>query len=279
MVMGPTHAMSGAAAYMSVASFAGTITATFATESPAVFVMGMLVTTGAALYPDWDSYTSTVTNSFGFIGRLLYRAANALSLTVYNVTRTRYDQPKENGHRTLFHTGVMAIVAGLLVSFLGSLGGTVDIRGHLLTWGQVSSLAFMFVFLHLALAGLFEQARSIRKKYGPYVMMLISAVITLIIASFLPEDQTYPWLGACVGLGWFVHLLGDAITKMGVPLLFPIKIRGKRWYDITLPSFLRITAGGKFEKIVLLPALTAATGFLVFYQVPGVRDLVAQIMS
>jgi len=279
MVMGPTHAMSGAAAYLSAASFAGTITATFVTESPAVFVMGMLITSGAAIGADLDSFTSTVTNSFGFIGKPLHRAVNALSLTVYNATRTRYDQPKGNGHRTLFHTGIVAIAMALLVSFLGALGGAVEIRGNTFTWGQISSLIVMFIFTHLALAGLFEQVRKAKKKYGSYVMMAVSAVVTLVIASFLPEDQTYPWIGACVGLGWFMHLLGDLITKMGVPLLFPLKIHGKRWYDVTLPSFMRIKAGGTFEKVFLFPALTVLTGFLVFYQVPGVQDFVSNLMK
>lgn len=75
----------------------------------------------------------------------------------------------------------------------------------------------------------------------------------------LPENETYGWLGLAVGVGWFAHLLGDAITKMGVPLAFPFKIRGKRWWDVTLPAFLRIRAGGTFEKAVLLPFCTIAT--------------------
>jgi membrane-bound metal-dependent hydrolase YbcI (DUF457 family) len=30
-------------------------------------------------------------------------------------------------------------------------------------------------------------------------------------------------------------MLGDALTVAGVPLLWPLRIHGKRWYDIRIP--------------------------------------------
>lgn len=280
MVMGPTHAMSGAAGWLAGTAVAGAAIGGFQSGSLPVLLMGTMVTAGAALAPDIDSHSSTVVNSFGVIGKGAHHAANGASVSVYNATRSRYDKPRTNGHRTLFHTGVVAIGAGLLTSFLGSISATVDIMGKTFTWGQVFSLVIMFIFTHLALAGLFEkQVKSARKKYGPYLMMLASAVLTLITAKFLPENNTYGWLGLAVGLGWFIHLLGDAITKMGVPVVFPIKIKGKRWWDVTLPSMLRITAGGKFEKVILLPALTVATAVLLFFAIPGMTEFVNSVIS
>lgn len=275
MVMGPTHSLSGATFWLALATFAGSVLSSFQADSIPVILMGTLITAGAALAPDIDSHSSTVVNSFGVLGKAGHRVADAVSVAVYETTRTRYDKPRTDGHRTLFHTTLAAIVAGGLVALGGSLGGMVEIVGKEFTWGQISSLTVMFIFTHLALAGLFEkQVRKARRKYGPYLLMLSSAVITLITASLLPEGGNYPWLGFAVGLGWFVHLLGDAITKMGVPLMFPLKYRGKRWWDVTLPSFMRIRAGGTFEKVVLLPTLTVLTTILVFTSVPAIRDFI-----
>lgn len=259
MVMGPTHAMSGAAGWLAASTAVGASFATFHPGSVPVLALGTMVTAGAALAPDIDSHSSTVVNSFGFLGRRGHDFANAMSVSVHSATRTRYDKRVEGGHRTLFHTGLFAIGAGLAVSGLASISANVEIMGKMFTWGQVFSLFIMFIFTHLAFAGLFEsKVRNARRKYGPYVMMAGSAAFTLVAATLLPENETYGWLGLAVGLGWFIHLLGDAITKMGVPVLFPIKIRGKRWWDVTLPAFMRIRAGGTFEKVVLLPLLTVA---------------------
>jgi LexA-binding, inner membrane-associated putative hydrolase len=273
MVMGPTHAMSGALGWLAGTAVLGATYSAFQSHSLPVIAMGTLITAGAALAPDIDSHSSTIVNSFGAAGKVTHKGVNALSVTVYNATATRRDKPRENGHRTLFHTTFMAILAGLATAFLTSLSGTVEIFDKTFAWGQISALAIMFIFTHLALAGLFEkQIKKGRRKYGPYVMMLVSLAVTLTTATLLPENDTYGWLGLAVGLGWFIHLLGDAITKMGVPLLFPFTWHKKRWWDVTLPSFLRITAGGTFEKVILLPVLTIATVLYLLYVIPFTHE-------
>lgn len=279
MVMGPTHAMSGAAVWLAGATLAGTTVASFTTDSLPVLLMGTVITAGAALGPDIDSHSSTIVNSFGAAGKAAHAGVNTMSVAVYDATKTRKDQNRNNGHRTLFHTPLMAIVLGVLVALGSSMGGSMEIAGHAYSYGQIFSLVTMFIFLHIALAGLFEkQIKNARRKYGPYIMMLVSAVITFVTAAFLPENGTYAWLGFSVGLGWFMHLMGDAITKMGVPLLFPIKFHGKRWWDVTLPSFMRIKAGGTFEYVVLLPLLTVLTVALLLWNVPTTHDIVANLL-
>jgi hypothetical protein len=251
-MMGPSHAMSGAAVWLTGSAIFSTTTGN--PPSIPLLIMGTVIMAGAALGPDLDSHGSTVVRSFGIFGTLFYNLVNMVSLFFYNLTKTRYDGDKTNGHRTLFHTGVMAIVAGGLTSLATLSTGTVTILEQDYIWGQFFGLIIMGLFLNLALAGLFEPIRQARKKVGPYIMMLASVLITFGFAYFVPEaNDTYAWLGFAVGGGWFVHLLGDLITKMGVPILWFIKIKGKRWYDVSLPSFLRITAGGTVEKVALVP--------------------------
>lgn len=251
-MMGPSHAMSGAAVWLAGSAIYSSVTHT--PPSLPLLVMGTVIMAGGALAPDLDSYSSTVVKSFGIFGRMFYYLVNAVSVFFYNLTKTRYDSDKENGHRTLFHTLVLAILAGVGASLLTLSTGQVTVFDHTYTWGQFFGLIIMGLFLNLALAGLFEPIRKARKKFGPYLMMLASVLFTFGFAAVVPEaNNTYAWLGIAVGGGWAVHLLGDLITKMGVPIAWPLKIRGKRWYDVSLPSFLRITAGGSFEKVVLVP--------------------------
>jgi membrane-bound metal-dependent hydrolase YbcI (DUF457 family) len=65
------------------------------------------------------------------------------------------------------------------------------------------------------------------------------------------------WIGLAVTLGCLTHLAGDWITVSGVPLLWPLSRRGKRWWRYRLP-LTRIHAGGPFERWVIAPALAAA---------------------
>lgn len=273
MVMGPTHAMSGAGAWLAGVTFSSAIMTSMGVTDPTVYFLGAMIAGGAALAPDIDSHSSTVVNSFGIMGKVFHRIANSMSLTVYHATRTRKDGDRNNGHRTLFHTPIMAIFISLIVALSTSLKHTVTIFDKVFSLGQLSALFVLFIFLHLAMAGIFEKKiKSARRKYGPYVMLAFSAVVTVIIASLMPSGETYAWLGFAVGFGWFMHLLGDMITKMGVPLLFPIKFRGKRWWDVTLPTALRIKAGGDFEKYFLMPYLTLATTLLAIYAIPWVTE-------
>lgn len=271
-MMGPSHAMSASALWLS-----GTIAYTSITGNsidPAVLIMSTVICAGGALWPDLDQHNSTAVSSFGIFGKMFHKLVNGVSLLVYDMTKTKYDSNRENGHRTLMHTTPMAILSGLAVSAGSIMGGTTELFGKEFVNGQLFSLFIMAVFLHLALGGLFEkQVKKARKKYGPYLMMLASGVTTVITARFLPENDTFGWLGIAVGAGMLIHCLGDLITKMGTPSVWPIKVKGKRWYDVGLPSFLRMTTGGAVEK-VLLTGFTLVTiacmGYYVTQNLSGI---------
>lgn len=65
-----------------------------------------------------------------------------------------------------------------------------------------------------------------------------------------------------------MHCWGDSLTLAGCPWLWPIKIRGKRWYDIHT-GFLRFRAGGKIENVLVTPLLTLGTVALSVNAIPG----------
>lgn len=265
-MMGPSHAMTGATAWLAGVAVYANVTHT--PISGSALLLGTTVAAGAALAPDLDNYSSTVVSAFGFVGKGVGRLVDALSVAVYNITKSRKEEVKGYGHRTLFHTTAAAILAGIGIAFAASATGVVHIAGQVLTWGQVWSIVIMAIFLNLGLAGLFsKQITKYRAKFGPTLILLFSIGLAILTAFLLPEGHqgSYAWLGLAVGGGWFVHLLGDAITKQGVPLFWPLRIRGKGWYDVALPSIFRIKAGGSVESVILLPLFTATTIALAIY--------------
>lgn len=279
MVMGPTHAMSGAALWLGAAATSAPLLG--GQPLPAVAV-GAAVCAGSALLPDIDcpgslstKDGSTVVRSFGVVGEVVGHSMDHLSLAVYNLTRGKRDKPRNSGHRTLTHTALFTAGLGALVSAGTALPGTFSLFGREWGTGMVFTLTVMWAMLHLALFGLFEKwTKKTRKKYGLLAVMGVSALLTLITATQLDRTESgYGWLGLAVGAGAVMHCLGDAITKAGVPFLWPIPINGKHWYDITLPSFMRIRAGGTFEYAILLPALTAYTFLTALYLLPGGKTL------
>lgn len=280
-MMGRAHSLSGAGLWL-----AGSATYTLVTGEelhPTIVVMGTALVAGAALAPDLDSYTATVTRSFGLFGRFLYHMTNFISLLIYRITKTERDADLENGHRTFTHTAVSALLAGGGVwAATTQIPGKTELMGKLYENTEIASLVLMAFFLHLGLAGLFsKQIKKAKGIVGPYVLMAVSLVLTVITAFFLPTGDDglngyfFPF---AVTAGLLIHILGDLITLKGVPFVWPLKILGKRWYDVALPGPFRIKAGGAFELSILTPIFVLLiAGGLVLHLLLGL-DVVSPMV-
>lgn len=239
MVMGPTHAMSGAAAWLIAAPTAAALTGN--QLDPAVTLAATAVCAGSALLPDIDCPTSTVARSFGVASVAVSHVVDTAAAGVYNITKSAKDEPRTSGHRTVTHTALFTVALGLLTSILaGSIG-------------KYAVIVTLFITVGLAIRGLLADWA---KREGWLATTAAAAAAAGLAWVTLPQDG-YWWLGAAVGLGSTMHLLGDMITKNGCPIAAPLRIRGHGWWEFTLPSLLRIRAGGWFEWTLLLPAVTA----------------------
>ena len=244
-MMGPSHALSGAAAWLAgswaLDHFAGY------GQSPLAITVGTLVCAGGALLPDLDlsgkvtrnQGGATVARTFGVFSLFVAEVIEKISLGVYTATRLSRDPRRNNGHRTLTHTLPFAALVGW---------GTTALCTHFGKWAVVGIVFFM---AGLALRGLFDEWA---ERAGWVIVTLCSAAIAWFTAANLPGDRGYPMLGFAVGVGCVVHLLGDIVTSAGVPILWPVPTGRRMWRMVGVPNGMAVKVGGKVETVVLRTA-------------------------
>ncbi|OON72434.1 metal-dependent hydrolase [Streptomyces tsukubensis] len=253
-MMGPAHSLSGAAAWLGAGAAAAA--AGHAMPWP-VLLAGALITAGAALAPDLDHKSATISRAFGPFSRWLCGVVDAISYATYKATKMRGDPRRTGGHRTLTHTWVWAVLIGA-----GASGAAV--KG-----GRWAVLAILFVHMVLAVEGLLWRAARVS---SDVLVWLLGATSAWMLAGILDQPgngslwlftepgQEYAWLGLPIVLGALVHDVGDALTVSGCPVLWPIPIGHKRWYPIGPPKFMRFRAGSWVELKVLMPVFMLLGG-------------------
>ncbi|HEU5159950.1 MAG TPA: metal-dependent hydrolase [Streptosporangiaceae bacterium] len=231
-MMGHTHALSGAAAWLAATPLLGdsALLGHFAVHlSPAQIAAGTVVCAGAAMLPDIDHHDGTIANAFGPLTRVLCRIVGALS----------------GGHRHATHSLVFAALAGL--------GASLAVM-HLPGWAWSIVL---FSLIGLGLHGI-----GIRVPERERFSALLNAVIAAALA-YVMRDLDMGFAGCAVALGCLAHVLGDCLTPDGCPLFWPARWR------IEVPLIPR--TDGALERWVLAPLLTLGVVILAVRSALGVE--------
>ncbi|MEU5565390.1 MULTISPECIES: metal-dependent hydrolase [Micromonospora] len=257
-MMGPSHALSGATVWLA-GSWALDQFADYH-QSPLALAVGTAVCAGGALFPDLDlsgKVTSnqggaTVARTFGVVSLFFAEVMEKISLGVYYATKLSKDPKRSNGHRTLTHTIPFTVLVGW---------GTTALCA---AYGKWAVIAVLFFTIGLALRGLFDRWA---ERAGWVIVTLVSLAAAWFTYANLPGGRGYPLIGVALGVGCFVHILGDMITRAGVPILWPIPIKRRMWTMIGLPNKIALRTGSKAETVVLrvvmtVVALLAATGLV-----------------
>lgn len=263
-MMGPSHALSGAAVWLG-----GSLAAQHYLDihqSPVQLAVGTAMCAGGALLPDLDLSGrvtanrggATVARTLGIVTLFLAECVEKLSLLVYNLTRMKKDPERDNGHRTLTHTLVYNVAVGF---------GTVELCLH---FGKWAVLTVLFLAFAVALRGLFEKWA---ERVGWITVTLAAAAATYGAYTQLPGGRGYPILGLAIGVGGIVHVLGDMLTHHGCPVLWPIPTGRRMWRRIGAPSWISIKAGGKVEVLVL------RTGFTIVSALAGALLLLDPVLN
>lgn len=190
-MMGHGHATTGAAAWVALTTTTsgGLGVVPMSTEH---VVAGALVTAGAALLPDSDHHSGTIAHSLPPLSNVITRGVGALT----------------GGHRHGTHSLLGVTVAFALAWVLAPL--RVDVPGH----PDFQLGAWLLVLLMVSFA-----ARALRLTRGWLSSWAIALGAATAAVWFAP-DQMW-WLPMAVGIGCVTHVLGDALTTQGVPLLWP----------------------------------------------------------
>lgn len=233
MVMGPTHAASGAAAGMLAAlwlppQYGGA-------ESLAAAALYGGVAAGAALLPDFDHRTSTVSRSGGILTGVMHKAVDVVSLGFRDMTASNDDTPAKSGHRGLTHTLLFAVAIGLLV------------------WWTAPNPAVAAGVISVALWWAILGLNGYWADRNPIAAIALPAGIGITAAFWMPGLANPEGLGVAVVVGLTMHCLGDALTITGTPLLAPIvPFGGKRWWNWRIPAVLTIKADGIGNAVLML---------------------------
>lgn len=175
--MGHSHALSGVTIALGYTAL-GLPLAPTTWESTVAFAV---VTAGGAMLPDLDHPQSSIARSWGPLTR-------ALAHVVERVF---------GGHRVGTHTLLFAVGVGVLMTYLGALGGW---------WVLVP----VFLAAELALGTLWRER-------GPWNEALAAG---LAAAVHLGQVDVR-WLGIALGIGCLAHCLGDLLTPQAFRFLWP----------------------------------------------------------
>lgn len=278
-MMGKSHAITGAGLWL--AGWSWTSVAGLANPGLDVLTVGTMLCTGAALLPDLDHPESRLAHSGGLITEKFAKTVGRIGAGIHAATKLDADRPDRDGHRTITHTFVFALLAGVLVSGVTGLdrvAGPIPV-GKLVA--AVLVLAFTglgYAAVRSAWGGRRKKVKVWGKRSRPRHKSTVLAW-TLAIYTFVIVPAGAWWIGLAIGAGCFIHCLGDIITESGCPVLWPLPIpstelrspaRGRprvptrvwrTWYLVGTPRWMRfkVTAESSTEAVIRwgMVALTA----------------------
>ena len=184
-MLGRDHALLGAVGYLAVAPVA-THLAGAAMSAPELAV-GAITCAGFALLPDLDEPHSTVSRKLGPLSEAVSHVTNKLS----------------GGHRHATHS--LLLVVGVGLACWAGLAASPWVAG-----GIVCASLLLALRLVLPLG------------VGRSGLVLAAACVGA-TAWVVHAHDVRGWLPFAAAAGVLLHLVGDALTKEGVPLLWPIR--------------------------------------------------------
>ena len=265
--MGTGHAISGASLWL--AGWSWTAIAGLAEPGMDVLAIGAGLAAGAALLPDLDTDESRLAHAGGWPTRKFAKFVGWVGANVHAATKLDADRPDRDGHRTITHTLLFAVLAGTVITGLCRFEYTI---GPVVAGKAVAAvLAFAFTKLgYTAIRSFWGGRRRKWKVFGQRWHKHTVFATLAAITTYASVPAGVWWIGLAVGAGCAIHCLGDMITMSGCPLLWPLPIprtelryvRARRtkvpvrvwrtWYLVGTPRWMRfrVTATSPAETVV-----------------------------
>ena len=182
-MMGTTHALTGAAAWLAAAPHL------FPNARPAELAAGAVIAAGFAVVPDLDHPDATAARRLGLVGKGLAHVV------------ARVAGGHRQGTHSLFSVGVVSLLVWSLVKFASS----------------PIPLAVLAAF------GVFLGSGLLVRVVGGWASAGATVILGLAAGAAIYVDFVTPSIAAlAVVLGYAMHLAGDAITTNGIALWWPV---------------------------------------------------------
>lgn len=234
-MMGHTHALAGAAAWLAAAPF---LAEHGMRMTPGQVTAGAVVCAGAALLPDLDHHDGTIANTFGPVTRILCKGVSLIS----------------GGHRHATHSLAFCVLMAVGADLLAD---------HVVKAWWV----MLFLLIGLGLRGIGIRVPE-REHFDALLNAAIAGGLTYLMAGMHFAGPgiglhgfTLGWAGLAVGIGCLTHVITDSLTPDGCPVFWPIQ------YCVAVPVVPR--TNGAVEKWVVTPLLTLGVVILAVRSAAG----------
>jgi membrane-bound metal-dependent hydrolase YbcI (DUF457 family) len=245
-MMGRAHAISGVLAVTMAGAYLNV-------SGTAMLVLGMVVP-GSSLLPDVDHAKSTVSRTYGPLTRGFSKLVGHRQIT--------HSVPGVLGLGTALY-GSLAVRDGVRVSEVPAVQTTVEVLAY----------GFVCAVLILVLAAFLRLFRNVPGKIGSWFRrswLDDLAPFPFVISIVVFSDLDLRYVPVAVMIGCAVHMLGDMVTKMGLPIFWPISTRKYR--------LATVKAGGKIERFLIVPLMCAgivwSTGVMIAGPIASFWDAV-----
>ena len=197
-MMGYNHALSGAAAWVAVASTTTSFPSLGLIQvSPWQLLTGALVCAGAALLPDLDHRGATASRSVPVAGRVAAGLINTAS----------------GGHRKGMHSLLAIVACWFVTGWIGTLTWAPS------WWHQTLPAAGAFMIA----AMLAFATRTLKIARSWPLAWILGGAGAAAMYLFLPDQLG--WFQLCITVGFATHIVGDFLTIEGINWLWPLKIK------------------------------------------------------
>lgn len=205
VMMGFTHATSGTAAWLAVTAALPTLGTDILPLTSAAVLSGSLVCAGAALLPDADHHSATISQSVPVLGPIVTGGIGGAT----------------GGHRHGAHTLLATAIVTAVAVALGAWSARVPMLGDVPLGPAIATVGLITFGV---------KARDLVRHWRTaWALGLLAALIVFVYA---PDSSV--WFPLAVGLGYVTHLAGDMLTVGGIPsLLWPVQVRPPAWWRRT----------------------------------------------
>lgn len=186
-MMGPTHAMTGTLAF-GCASLAWAYDLVPFSPGLSDWIIGPILFTAGALFPDIDHHKATVTKTFGGLTRLVR----------WLLIKPLFGKHREGTH-SIFFAALVGFGSWLMIEHLDLLGCKIG----------------LWVLLSIVTSSLIRLFKIKGWKDDVAPLPLWAGVIFLTDIDL----KIVPW---ALAIGCLTHLIGDCMTDRGCPILWPI---------------------------------------------------------